>query len=345
MKQYGTPQAKYATGGKRIGLSGSVFSTVAFLVLCVGILLHVFLVPERPVQAAQSNLLPALTYPGTITDRDTDPLIQKTETAIGQEINEIRTLHGFGTTALSPVLSKSAYYVAAAMLELGEKDLVSINARGQTVASQLSYINITATVYVEDYHCTDPALGAAYFCKTILNHTKYSNAILKSDLKEVGVAIVQVTFAEKTITCGVVCASVNNVAESQNRVPDNIFIEDTAGPTVEAETIYLALGETLTEARIQAALSYVDERGEVPTLAYDLTSIQTAVEGAQTLAVTLSDRSGNQTVCEVPILVASPTKPVILSETIYVPEIPEGEFWHLTPPLFLMTAWDVQRLC
>ncbi len=331
MKQYGKPQAKYATGGKRIGLSGSVFLTVAFLVLCVAVMGVLFIPSASQVQAAPTNVLPTLTYPGTVTNRITDPIIQKTETAIGKEINAIRTLHGLNNITLSSVLSENAYYIAAAMLELGEANLTNIHARGQTVASQLSYINVTATVYVEDYHCTDPNLGAEYFCKTIINHTKYSNAILKSDLKEVGAAILQVPFANKTVTCAVVCSSVNAVAQEQSRVPNPVFKEDATAPVASGERIYLSLGETLTDEQVRNALSVTDERGEVPTITYDLTTINPSIEGEQPLLVTATDAAGNQTACTVPIVVASPTRPVILSETLYVPEIPEGEFWYLAP--------------
>lgn len=331
MKQHGTPQAKYATGGKRIGLSGSVFLTVAFLVVCIAALTLVFLKPANAVQAAPSNVLPTLNYPGAITDAAKDDRIQKTEIAIRKEINDVRTLHGLNPITLSSVLSENAYYIAAAMLELGEADLATIHARGQRVASQLSYIQTTATVYVEDYHCTAPDLGAAYFCKTILHHTNYSNAILKSELKEIGVAILQVTVNGRNITCAVVCSAVETVSQDKSLVPNPFFKEDTTGPVVTAERIYLSQGEKLTDERVQAALSVIDERGDAPTITYDLTAIDASIEGEQSLLVTASDIAGNQTVCEVPIVVAVPTKPVILSETLYVPEIPEGEYWYLAP--------------
>lgn len=331
MTQHGTPQAKYATGGKRIGLSGSVFLTVAFLVVCVVVFAWIFFKPVTPVRAAPSNLLPALNSPGTITDGMTDLAIQKTEIAIRKEINDVRTLHGLSPITLSSVLSENAYYIAAAMLELGEADLATIHARGQRVAGQLSYIQTTASVYVEDYHCTDPTLGATYFCKTILHHTNYSNAILKKELKEIGVAILQVPINGKNITCAVVCSAVETVSQDQSLVPNPIFKEDITGPVVTSEKIYLSQGEKLTDQMVQAAITVVDERGEVPTLTYDLAVVDSSIEGEQSLLVTVSDVAGNQTECTVPIVIAIPTKPVILSEALYVPEIPEGEYWYLAP--------------
>ncbi len=329
MKQQCTPQAKYATGGKRIGLSGSVFLTVAFFVVLLVILYAFFNPSVGQVRATQNDMLPTLTHPGIITDATSSDLIQKTESAIGKEINAIRTTYGLNPITVSPVLSENAYYIAAAMMESGKTNLTDVYARGQAVAKQLSYIDTTAMVCMEDYHCTSPNLGATYFCKTIINHTKNSNALLKNELTEAGVALLQVAFENKVITCAVVCSAVNTVSPENSQVPNPIFKEDTTGPTIDADRIYLPLGSALTDAQISKALSVVDERGEDPVITYDLSTINIALAGEQPLLVTVSDAAGNQTECLVPILVASPTRPVILSETIYVPEIPEGEFWNL----------------
>lgn len=328
MKHYLTPQAKQATGGKRIGLSGSVFLTVAFLMLCCLIAWGMFHI-QTNVQATSDDLLPALTYPGKITDAGKSPLLQSTQEAMDAEILKIRSIHGLSKITKSEVLSENAYYIAATMLALGETSQATALSRAQEIAGELSYIKVTGAVYVEDYRCTSPSVGAAHFCKVIQNHTNYAGAILRSDLTHFGVAVLQGEVNGKTVTCAVICSATEQVTQAQSKVPESIFVSDTVAPTVTAQTIYLATGTTLTQAMIEAGLEIKDERGEDPIVSCDLTTIQSNREGKQILSVTVTDGAGNQTNCPVTVHVATPTLPMLVTDTIELPEIPEGAFWDV----------------
>ena len=136
-------------------------------------------------------------------------------------------------------------------------------------------------------------------------------------------------FEGKTVTCGVICAAKTNVTQAQNLIPAEILTEDTQAPVVEAETIYVQVGGTLTDAQVHAALKIQDERGEAPAITYDLTQIDTALEGTQTLLVQVDDPAGNRAECSVSVQVAAPTLPTILTETLLLPEIDGGELWDL----------------
>ncbi len=328
MKHYLTPQAKQATGGKRIGLSGSVFLTVAFLMLCCLIAWGMFHI-QTNVQATSADLLPPLTYPGKITDAGKSPLLQSTQEAMAAEILKIRSIHGLSKITKSEVLSENAYYIAATMLALGETSQATALSRAQDIAGQLSYIKVTGAVYAQDYCCTSPFVGATHFCKVIQNHTNYSGAILRSDLTHFGVAVLQGEVNGKTVTCAVICSATEQVTKSQSKVPEAVFVSDGDGPRVTAQTVYLATGTTLTQAMVEAALKIEDERGEEPVISWDLTTIQPNQEGKQTLSVTVTDSVGNQTVCPVPVHVATPTLPMLVSDLIELPEIPEGAFWDV----------------
>lgn len=324
MKQHRTPQRKYATGEKRNGFAGSALLAVAFLLGCM--LISILFTPS-PVQAAQTATLPALELAVPVYTGKEDGLLQQTEQAIGTEIARIRQLEGLGSVTVSDVLSQNAAYIGTAMLT--QKDATAALSKAQTIAAQLSYITVSAAVYAEDYYCTQPSLGGEYFCKMVLNHTNSSNAILKNDIQTVGIAVVRGEFEGKTITCGVICAAQKNVSQSQSMIPDNILTRDTQAPTVTSGKIYVAAGNTLTDAQITEALTIVDERGETPTLTYDLTQVDTQKVGDQTLMVQVSDSAGNKTECAVTIQVASPTLPMILTETLLLPEIDDGELWDL----------------
>lgn len=318
MKQHSTPQVRR-----------TLFWTVTLLVACCLLLLRVGLLSDTRAHATESGLLPALECTVPVIDASQNTLIQATETAIGTEITRLRTLHGLGSVTVSSVLSDDAYYIAASMLALGETDADTAIAHAQSVSKQLSYITVTAAVYSEDYLCTVPATGATHFCKIILNHTSYSNAILKSNIKEVGVALLQGQFNGETVTCAVICAAETSISQSQSKIPNPVFTADTQAPQATAETIYLALGGTLTGNMVEAALRVEDERGEPPRLTYDLASVNSGTEGEQVLSVTVSDAAGNYIVCPVTVRVATPTLPMIVSETIYLPEIPAEEYWDV----------------
>lgn len=325
MKQYRAPQRKYATGEKRNGLTGSVLLAVAFL---LGIVVASgFFSPGR-VQAAQTTELPSLELSIPIYTAQEDAILQQTETAIATEIAAIRQVQGLSAVTVSEVLSKNALYMAAAMLT--QPDSAAASAKAQSISAQLSYITVTAAIYAEDYYCTQAALGAEYFCKMVLNHTNSANAILKSDIQVVGFALVRGEFAGKTVTCGVICSAKTPVTQTQSLIPADILTKDTQAPTVESTKVYIAAGTQLTDAHIQEALLISDERGQTPTITYDLTQVDTQTPGDKTLTVQVLDPAGNQAECVVSIQVAAPTLPMILTETLLLPEIDGDELWDLS---------------
>ena len=325
MKQYHAPQRKYATVRKRSGFTGSVLLAVAFL---LGIVVAGGFLPPCEVQAAQTTTLPSIELSVPIYTAQEDDLLQQTETAIATELAAIRQVQGLSAVTVSNVLSKNALYIATAMLT--ETNATAASAKAQSISSQLTYITVTAAVYAEDYYCTQPALGAEYFCKMVLNHTNQANAILKSDIQVVGFALVRSEFAGKTVTCGVICSAKTPVTQTQSFIPTDILAKDTQAPTVESKKVYVAAGTTLTDAHIQGALTILDERGQTPTVTYDLTQVDTQTPGEKTLTVQVSDPAGNQTACTVSIQVAAPTLPMILSETLLLPEIDDDELWDLS---------------
>ena len=170
MKQHHAPQRKYATGEKRSGFTGSVLLAVAFL---LGIVVAGGFLPPYEVQAAQTTL-PSIELSVPIYTAREDDLLQQTETAIATELAAIRQVQGLSAVTVSNVLSQNALYIATAMLT--ETNATAASAKAQSISSQLTYITVTAAVYAEDYYCTQPALGAEYFCKMVLNHTNQANA-------------------------------------------------------------------------------------------------------------------------------------------------------------------------
>ncbi len=324
MKQHSTPQRKYATGEKRNGLTGSVLLAVAFLLGCI---IGCGFFSPWSVQAAQSNQLPSIEMSVPVYTGKEDMCLQQTETAIGKEIARIRQIQGLGTVSVSDVLSKNASYIATAMLT--RNDATTALSKAQSLSSQLSYITVSAAIYAEDYYCTQPALGAEYFCKMVLNHTNSANAILKNDIQVVGIALVRGEFDGKTVTCGVICAAKNQITQAQSLIPADILAKDTQAPAVESKKVFVAAGTALTDAHIKEALIVHDERGQTPSITYDLTQVDTQTEGEKTLSVKVADPAGNTATCTVTIQVATPTLPMILTETLLLPEISEGELWDL----------------
>ena len=326
MKQDRTPQRKYATGEKRNGFTGSVLLAVAFL-LGIFVIVGGFFAAQK-VAGAQTTTLPSLDASFPIYTANEDAHLKATEAAILTEIADIRQIQGLSTITNSDVLSKNAAYIAIAMLT--QPDAAAAQTKAQLLSGQLSYLTVTASIYATDYTCTQPALGAEYFCKMVLNHTNASGAILKNDIQVVGVALVRGEFDGKTVTCGVFCSAKNPVTQIQSLIPQDILTKDTQAPQVESRKIYVAAGTALSDAQVQDALHIRDERGQTPSLTYDLTQIDTQTEGAQTLLVKVKDPAGNETNCNVTVQVATPTLPMILTETLLLPEIPQGEFWHLS---------------
>ncbi len=317
-----------------------VFSWIVGLGI-VGALRH----DQTDVRAAEPfQFLPTIQHTVPILDGDGEPLLQETAEAIGTEIARLRTLHGFDSVTVSSVLSRHADYIAAGILSTPDINEDMAQTHTKTVVADMPYVAAAAAVYCEDYVCTDPAAGARHFGKMILNHAAKTDALLQANLKEVGISVMQAEIDGKIVTCMVVCSATATVTQAQSKVPEPLFTEDTLAPQVKTTPIYVPRGGALTTAMVENALQITDERGEQPVCSYDVTTIDTAQEGTQTLSAVVADKKGNQTSCTVIVQVAVPTLPVILSETIILPEISGQEIWDVAKYVQVTDQCGVQSV-